>query len=170
MKTILPTTLSFLRRAHLLHGFLACFLLWNLIGAGVFSGIATIDGREVLLSQGAPLAFFLLSLAFSLLIGFLWDSAMGQNAKWAKRREEERGALYTAEFKLGYFRAFYGKNPDFLSAEILKLGEPDTILLHVKAAPHGHPWPSKWDGMNVIVIVAPMDQWEHFQGVRAAQG
>ena len=173
MKTILPTTLSFLRHAHLLHGFLGCILLWHLIGAFVLFVVVPVDGRDgrgALLSSSEPLAYFSISLVFSLLIGFLWDSVMGKSAKWAKRREEERAALAAAEQKRDALRAFYRGDPDFLSVQIFSLGEPDMLLLHVKAAPHGHRWPHEHEGMNVVVIVAPPRDWESRKQIDAAQG
>lgn len=169
IKTIASTTLSFLRRAHLLHGFLACFALWHLTGALIFFLAIQPDGQEILLSKGLPLGYFLISLPFSLIIGFSWDQVAEQNAKWEKIAEEKRAKLAAAKLKRDALRAALRDNPDFLSVQIFALGEPDMLLLHVKAAPYGHSWPHQWDGMRVVVIVASSDEWEKFKEINAAK-
>jgi hypothetical protein len=170
MKSALSTILSFLRRAHFLHGFLMVLLLFNFIGVAAFSIIVSADGREAMILIGAPHTYFLISLAVALGMGCLWDGMMAQHTQWRKRDEEQSAELAAATVRLESLRAFYESSPDFLSAEILKLGKPDIILFRVKAAPHGHFWPSDWDGTRVTVIVVPCDRWEHFSKRDKAQG
>jgi len=169
IKTIASTTLSFLRRAHLLHGFLGCFLLWHLIGTSLFFFGVQPDDQEVIILKGTPIAYFIISLVISPLMGFLWDSSAMQSAKWERVAEEKRAALATARLKRDALRAALRDNPYFLSVQIFALGEPDMLLLHVKAAPYGHPWPHQWDGMRVVVIVAGSDEWEKFKEINAAK-
>lgn len=169
IKTIVSTTFSFLRRAHLLHGFLGCFVLWHLIGTFLFFFCVQSDEREVIVLKGAPIAYFIISLVISPLIGFLWDSSAMQSAKWERAAEEKRAKLAAAKLKRDALRALHCDNPDFLSVQIFALGEPDVLLLHVKAAPYGHSWPHQWDGMHVVVIVAHSYEWEKFKEINAAQ-
>ena len=153
--TSIKPILTFLRNAHFLHGFIATVIAFNVIGNGTIWLLVN-DPSDLIVMPMMPFIWLLISIPIGIGIAFAWDDMEQRRAKWDAyhAQEQEHRDMMLANGRS--LKAFYQDHPDFLGVIV---HSSLYLELRVKAAPYGHPFPHKWDGVEVKLVVEHCDSW-----------
>ncbi len=138
--------LSFLKTAYYLQGLLMTSAIWYgcvyfIVWAAEIHG----ETREAIIAT-----FSILGLLLCPMSALAWCASCRNSAR------------YQAQIKtMAHLRAnlieLYKANPDFLG--ILNPHTEPFLIVYVKAAPYGHPFPHSFDGIKVHITVEDPNLW-----------